>query len=299
MAFTVETGAGVPNANAYAPVAFVDSYLIERNRNTENEWQSQDATRKQQALVVATGYVDTRWGPRFKGARLRAIIDGREATGTLTLTALPIVNETVTVGLLSYRFVSTLSQMNDVLRGATITTAALNLANAVTGGGDGVTSHTLTVQNYEATATALAGAVTITSQAEGTSANEIALATTVTGATATGAGKLTGGLDEGPQALFFPRLGLYSYDGREVPGVPWKLKAATAEYAVRSLAAKLDPDLTADATGALVQRKREKVGPIEEETEYAQGAQPRIYQDYPAADRLLQEYLRSAGGVVR
>lgn len=299
MAFTIETGAGVPNANAYAPVAFVDAYLLERSRNTENAWASQSATRKQQAIVVATGYIDTRWGPRFKGTRLRSIIDGRQATGTLTLTALPLINETVTVGLVVYRFVNTLAQMNDVLRGATITTAALNLANAVTSGGDGVDSHELTVQNYEATATALAGVVTITAQAEGTSTNEIALATTVTGATVTGAGKLTGGLDEGPQALFFPRSGLYSFDGQEVPGIPWKLKAATAEYAVRSLAAKLDPDLTADATGALVQRKREKVGPIEEETEYATGAQPRIYQDYPAADRLLQEYLRSAGGVVR
>lgn len=298
MAFIIETGAGVPNANAYASPTFVDAYLSDRNRIAD-AWQAQSSTRKQQAIVVATSYIDSRWGPRFKGTRLRAIIDGRAATGTLTLTILPALNQTATIGLVVYRFVDVLAQMNDVLRGASINEAAANLAATVTSGGDGVTGHVLTVQNYEVTASAALGVVTITAQAEGSSTNDIALATTVTGATATGAGKLTGGIDEGPQALCFPRLGAFSYDGQTIVGIPFGLKAATAEYAERSLAGPLDPDITVDASGALVQRKREKVGPIEEETEYAMGAVPRIYRDYPRADQLLAEYLRSAGGVIR
>jgi len=299
MAFLVETGAGVPGANAYAPTTFADTYLADRGRSAENNWQALAASRKQQAIVVASGYIDRRWGPRFKGLRARPLVEGREATGTLTLTTLPLLNETVTVGLVVYRFVDTLAQANDVLRGANITASAANLAAAITDGGDGVTSHALTVQNYEATATAAAGVVTIEAAQRGTSGNEIAFATNVTGATATGSGKLTNGLDEGPQGLLFPRAELRGWDGQIVVGIPWKLKAATIEYAVRSIAATLDPDLTRDASGALVQRKREKVGPIEEETEFVAGGEPRIFQDFPAADRLLQEFLASVGSVIR
>lgn len=299
MVFIVETGAGVPNANAYAPVAFVDSYLADRARAAQNGWQSLAPTRKQQAIVVGSGYIDQRWGSRFPGSRARPLIEGRAATGTLTLTTLPTLNQTVTVGLVVYRFVDVLSQANDVLRGATITEAGINLADAVNVGGDAGAVHPLTVANFEATASALAGVVSVEAATEGTSGNEITFATNVTGATATGGGKLAGGLDEGPQGLLFPRVGLVGWDGKPVVGVPVKLKMATAEYAVRSIAATLAPDLTRDASGALVQRKREKVGPIEEETELAPGALPRIFADYPEADRLLAEFIGSGGGVFR
>jgi len=297
VSFVVETGAGVPNANAYATVAFGNAYLADRNRAAENGWQSSSATRKQQAIVAATDYIDMRHGPRIKGARLRRITPGREATGTVTFTSLPLLNETVTVGQITYRFVDALTQENDVLRGVSTTTAAQNLAAALSGG-DGVTSSALTQQNYEASATSALGVVTFTAAAEGTSGNEIVLTTTVTGATASAA-TLTGGLDEAPQRLIFPRRNLIGYDGVIVTGIPWKLKAATIEYAVRSLAAVLVADKTVDATGARVQRKREKVGPIEEETEYVTGASVAIYADYPAADRLLHEYLTGRGGVIR
>jgi hypothetical protein len=297
MVFIVETGNGIPNANAYAPTSFVDAYLADRARSAENSWQSLAGTRKQQAVVVASSYIDSRWGPRFKGTRLRTLVPGRAAFGTLMLTALPLLNETATVGLVVYRFVDTLAQANDVLRGATVATAATNLTDAINSGAS-TTSHPLTIANYEATAEAGASWVTVTAVAEGTSGNEIAFATNVTGASGA-SGKLANGLDEGPQGLLFPRAGIVGWDGAAFYGIPWKLKAATAEYAVRSLVAMLAPDLTRDASGALVQRKREKVGPIEEETEFAPGAQPRIFADYPEADRLLLEFLTSAGGVIR
>ena len=99
--------------------------------------------------------------------------------------------------------------------------------------------------------------------------------------------------------LGFEEMFRLDRDGQAVQGVPLKLKQAVAEYAVRSLASQLDPDPTVDDSGALVQRKREKVGPIEEETEYVAGAQPRIDRPYPAADGLLADYLVSGAGVIR
>ena len=45
--------------------------------------------------------------------------------------------------------------------------------------------------------------------------------------------------------------------------------------------------------------KREKVGPIEEETRYREGGAIAISKPYPAADRLLRDLLNLSGGLVR
>lgn len=63
MAFVVETGEGLESANAYATLAFVDSYHSDRG-NTK--WAGSD-TVKQQAIVRATDYVDKRFRLRFRG----------------------------------------------------------------------------------------------------------------------------------------------------------------------------------------------------------------------------------------
>jgi len=297
--FIVETGAGTPNANAYTTPAFVTTYLNDKGREDDNDWSTRSLLRQQQAIVEVTEYIDFRHGARVKGERRQQLIEGRQSLGTVTIAVLPLINELLTVGQIPYRFVDALTQENDVLRGATTTASAANVIEAINNGGNGTSVHLLTQANYEAEATSLGAVVTVEGQIDGASGNDIVFTTTVTSAVISGSGTLTGGIDEGPQPLIFPRRGLRGYDGRLVIGIPLKLKQATAEYATRTLAAKLAPDLTVDTTGALVQRKREKVGPIEEETEYAQGAVPDILRDYPAADRLLQEYLRSGGGVVR
>lgn len=98
------------------------------------------------------------------------------------------------------------------------------------------------------------------------------------------------------QALSFPRLRLYDEDGRLVEGLPTRLKNATAEYAKRAITAELAPDPTIDDRGQKVTRFREKVGPIEEETQYSEAGGIAIYRPYPAADALLQEYIMPAGG---
>lgn len=98
------------------------------------------------------------------------------------------------------------------------------------------------------------------------------------------------------QALSFPRLSLYDEDGRKVLGVPKQLKNATIEYAKRALTAELVTD--PEESGKVVQRKKEKVGPLEEETEYVLGGHIITYKSYPAADKLLKEYLGAGGGRV-
>lgn len=93
------------------------------------------------------------------------------------------------------------------------------------------------------------------------------------------------------QALLFPRV--------QWEGVPVGVQRATAEYARRALTAALLPDPTVDASGTLITKKREKVGPIEEETEFAASLGLITILPYPSADALLQPYLRSGGRVIR
>lgn len=65
MAFTPEDGTGLADANSLAAVAFADAYFAERGVAA---WTGTD-TVKEQALVRATDYVESRWGKRgrFKG----------------------------------------------------------------------------------------------------------------------------------------------------------------------------------------------------------------------------------------
>lgn len=165
MAFTVETGTGVANANSYIDVAYADSYFTDRG-NTG--WTGATTQAKQIALIKATDYIETRWGRRFLGS------------GPLTET----------------------------------------------------------------------------------------------------------------QGLSFPRLDTFS-------GIPEGLKRATAEYAERALTADLMPDPTIDASGAAIIGNRQKVGPIETEVTFSESAGITTLRPYPAADRLMVQYVRSSGGVYR
>ena len=101
------------------------------------------------------------------------------------------------------------------------------------------------------------------------------------------------------QALPFPRKCLRDRYGNLLAddAVPNKVKYAVAEYAMRALADALMPDPVVETTGQVIQ-KREKVGPIEEETTYSEGTQVMV-KPYPAADRLLTEYVMPTGRVIR
>jgi hypothetical protein len=302
MVFIVETGSGTPGANSFCTSSFVTAYLTDRARLAENDWATAGTTRQQQACVAATDFIEARWGLRFKGTKALALVAGREASGLLTLSALPLDGSTLTVGQKVYRLVNALAEENDVLIGATIAETVQALADAINLGSEaGTTFEEHTLQNYEAMGLVQDDVdLVVVARTKGENGNLIAFESDIVGATLDPATDfLEGGLDEGEQPLSFPRSGLYTRDGRPVLGVPLKVKQATAEYAVRSLAAVLMPDPTYDASLVGVESKREVVGPIEEETHFIAGAVPTLTVAYPAADRLLAEYVTAGGGAVR
>lgn len=166
MAFTVETGTGVTNANAYIDVAYADAYFTDRGITA---WTAALTPAKQIAIIKATDYIETRWGRRFLGSG-------------------PLLDT---------------------------------------------------------------------------------------------------------QGLSFPRRDTFT-------GIPEGLKRATAEYAVRALTDELMPDPTTDASGGMIIGNRQKVGPIETEVTFSASAGVSALKPYPAADRLMTQYLRSSsGGVIR
>ena len=133
--------------------------------------------------------------------------------------------------------------------------------------------------------------------------------------------KFRGWKESSTQALQWPRIDAEDNSGYLLPDIPDKLKQAVAEYALRSVSLhELSPDpispvpkqvnlhgQTRDlsSTGE-VSKKTEKVGPIEESTEYRFGddtvtaaglaTKSSLVSDYnipeyPAADMLLEELL--------
>jgi len=66
MAFTVETGTGIADANAYDTVANIDTHHADRGTS---DWTNFTTPEKQQAIVRASDYIDKRFGRRFVGVR--------------------------------------------------------------------------------------------------------------------------------------------------------------------------------------------------------------------------------------
>jgi len=97
------------------------------------------------------------------------------------------------------------------------------------------------------------------------------------------------------QALHFPTLDCETGLAAEMPV---KLLKAVCEYAVRALTATLAPDLAVDDTGGRVIAKTEKVGPLEESTQYSEGTSIQRFRPYPAADILLRDLVSDTGNRV-
>jgi len=55
----------------------------------------------------------------------------------------------------------------------------------------------------------------------------------------------------------------------------------------------------ADTTGQNIQRFKEKIGPIEEETEFAAGSSIAPIKKFPIADKMLTDLLNIGGRVIR
>lgn len=118
------------------------------------------------------------------------------------------------------------------------------------------------------------------------------------------------------QGLQWPRLDATDRSGYSIDDVPKQLEQACAEYALRALSlAQLAPDpalsfTTRDTTGVgstqsdtaqggAILSKKEKTGPIEEETKYQATTNLSVIPEFPEADMLLADLLRSSlGGMV-
>lgn len=95
------------------------------------------------------------------------------------------------------------------------------------------------------------------------------------------------------QALAFPRK---AWDG-----VPSAVRKACCEYAVRASQGELAPDIVSDESGFQIAGKKEKVGPLEEQTTYAtkgEGATQSLWKSYPFADSLMIPFLGGGGSKV-
>jgi hypothetical protein len=64
MALVVEDGTGLADANSYISVADADTYHSDRGHT---DWTAAAAEEKEQALILATQYLDGRYRKRWKG----------------------------------------------------------------------------------------------------------------------------------------------------------------------------------------------------------------------------------------
>lgn len=285
MTVIVEDGSGVQGANSYSTAAAVLAYLTDRNRQTENAWDTVGAPAQEAAVIAATDFIENRFKLRFKGTICFPLLN--TARTVMTFTVLPVDAETVTLDTDVFTFKDTPVATNDVQIGATITESIDNLILKVA-----------EISTTIATGTFFGDAMLIAAAIPGTGGNNLVTSSTVTGATFSFATTRGGDDRDAPQPLSFPRANLFSRDGAIIVGIPDRLIQATAEYAVRALTGVLQNDVVPDASGRVTTATKVKVGPIETETKFQESTTVQI-AIYPAADALLAEYLNPTGGVFR
>jgi hypothetical protein len=281
MAIIVEDGSGKKLAVSYGTEAGFRAYFLARNINVTALAQST----VEALLVTATDYIDTRWGLKFLGQRLFSYLTPRSE---FTLSDQPADGETVTVGLAVATFRTTATLDTEAEIGTTITETLNNLTSALAAAdadaANQFVSDFLIADPDTPTLTCYV-------VREG-------VATTTDAANGSFDAATSSGYSGRPQVLEFPRAWLYDRAGILVEGIPVRLKEATYEYAYRANSTTLSPDPTTDTSGLRVKATEKKVGPVVTKTEYAEQQIPSITKPYPAADRLLQEYV-STGGIIR
>jgi hypothetical protein len=274
MSFIVEDGSGKKGATSYATIAFFRAYMADRGIDVTT-WI--DAT-VQGYLVAATDYIDTRWGLRFLGERLWSNLYSRSV---FTLTGQPTDGETVTIGVGIYTFRDVAVDGTDVEIQDTLIATLEELVSVV---GTDANEDVMDFMFADLDTAALT-VFTVTN----------GVATTDTVALGSWNAVVSAGASSYQQPLEFPREDLYDRANNLIEGVPDRVKEATCEYAYRAKTAALAPDPTIDNT---VQSVSTTVGPISKSVTYATGSILQPIKPYPAADRLLQEYVRP-GGVIR
>lgn len=104
------------------------------------------------------------------------------------------------------------------------------------------------------------------------------------------------------QQTAWPRSSCWDKYGAIVVGIPFEVKQACAEYALRALTIALQPDPVQDASGAPVKKKSSKVDVIETSVEYGgAGAGASVtLPKYPYADAIIKAagITRAGGGTL-
>lgn len=91
------------------------------------------------------------------------------------------------------------------------------------------------------------------------------------------------------QGLHWPAENAFYFDGRVAVDVPIEVQQSCADYALIELNSpgSLAPAPTVDESGASVTMKREKVGPIEEETQFGSSGVKHTFKKFPIPDKRL------------
>ena len=294
MALIVENGSGVFGANSYGTIEECTSYLEDRGDTSWALTGTLTEAQKSAALIQATDYIEKKYGTRFSGIRSFPI--KRSADATLKFSGQPNDNDTITIGSVIYRFVTTLAQANDVQIDSRLSVTMLNLIAAINF--QVGFYHPSTLVNQDVYAVQLDGRnIVLQARYDGEDGNEIVVQCLppITSNSPT----LTGGNMDGiSQPLSFPRVGIYM-EGSPVRGIPQILKFSTFELAKRAIEDDLLPDPEQDASGRTVVMKSEKVGPIEDTVKFSGFAQiENLMRVYPAAEKLLRPLLGSGNGGV-
>lgn len=115
------------------------------------------------------------------------------------------------------------------------------------------------------------------------------------------ASSFIGSRESTDQPLSWPRRA--SLDGADLTGtVPDRLKKAVMEYALQALTTELlSVPADQNVAGEIV-RKKEKIGPVEREVEYAATAQAGaavFVKTFPQADILISSLINRSGEAIR
>ena len=299
MAMIVEDGSGMAGGNSYISLAYILDYLTVRGRQSENNWSTLTTAKQQAACIAGTDYLENRFRLRFKGKKQFTSLT--HAKAVLTLTGNPTNGQTVTINGRVYTFNTVLGGADSVLIEANAHESMNNLIDALNADPDGlgVDYGSGTTLNAEVAATAFElDTLIVEAKTSGTPGNLLTVSTDVAGAFWSSA-TLIGGTDTGrAQPLSFPREWLYDAENLVVAGVPDRVKQATCEYAVRAAGSPLlpDPDIS---SGQRIIEREELLGPLKERTKWMEGGTVHTFMHYPAADRLLAEYLQPSGMVLR
>ena len=111
-------------------------------------------------------------------------VTGVQATGTITFTAAPVADETITVNAIVYTFKASASTATQITIGANVTATASNTASKIE------------LNDAAVNAVSVAGVVTISAANTGTYGNAITLTEAATNTSVSGSGTLTGGINK-------------------------------------------------------------------------------------------------------